>query len=206
MSASLKNKAPKNKNKEKKRDRVEDKGRSMEKELGTNLEDLPISLSLNPSLMWHESLPSTSKCVSSYDPLKNQLVINDVTGVPSCFDCELVHDESFFDAKVVASWSLIVLHLMFFKKTTKGISWKRKKPRKRRTEPTGSVPTVHEKETKKNEEHSLPQAVGLAPTIHDRLTLLPSNSTPHEDPLSLQTPSATTTKVINKNIDLNQNT
>ncbi|KAI5666934.1 hypothetical protein M9H77_16787 [Catharanthus roseus] len=41
MSASLKT-------------RVEDKGRSTEKELGTILEDLPISISLNPSLMWHE--------------------------------------------------------------------------------------------------------------------------------------------------------
>ncbi|KAI5667572.1 hypothetical protein M9H77_17425 [Catharanthus roseus] len=33
---------------------VEDRGRSMEKELGTILEDLPISLSLNPSLMFYE--------------------------------------------------------------------------------------------------------------------------------------------------------
>ncbi|KAI5672059.1 hypothetical protein M9H77_12423 [Catharanthus roseus] len=34
---------------------VEDKRRSMEKELGTILEDLPISLSLNPSLMCYEA-------------------------------------------------------------------------------------------------------------------------------------------------------
>ncbi|KAI5653966.1 hypothetical protein M9H77_31153 [Catharanthus roseus] len=34
--------------------RIEDKGRNMEKELGNFLEDLPISRSLNPSLMWHE--------------------------------------------------------------------------------------------------------------------------------------------------------
>ncbi|KAI5682042.1 hypothetical protein M9H77_03270 [Catharanthus roseus] len=34
--------------------RVEDKGRNMEKELGNFLEDLPISLSLNPFLIWHE--------------------------------------------------------------------------------------------------------------------------------------------------------
>ncbi|KAI5673135.1 hypothetical protein M9H77_13499 [Catharanthus roseus] len=112
--------------------RVEDKGRSMEKELGTNLEDLPISPALNSSLMWHEVsfvelelflesylslvsiigdscaisfgdglflvVPSTSKFVSSYNSLKNKLVINDVSGEPACFDCDLVHDDSFFDA------------------------------------------------------------------------------------------------------------
>ncbi|KAI5681815.1 hypothetical protein M9H77_03043 [Catharanthus roseus] len=43
---------------------------------------------------------STSKYVSSCDPLKNQLVNNDVSGEPSCFDYEFVHDDSFFDAKV----------------------------------------------------------------------------------------------------------
>ncbi|KAI5663847.1 hypothetical protein M9H77_23170 [Catharanthus roseus] len=101
---------------------VKDRGRNMEKELGTILEDLSISLSLNPSLCesylsrvsiigdtyaisfgcgFFLVVPSTSKCVSSYYPLKNQLVINDISGEPSCFDCELVHDESFFDAKVV---------------------------------------------------------------------------------------------------------
>ncbi|KAI5682173.1 hypothetical protein M9H77_03401 [Catharanthus roseus] len=45
-------------------------------------------------------VPSTSKCVSSYDPLKKQLVINYFNGVPSCFDCELVHDDSFYNANV----------------------------------------------------------------------------------------------------------
>ncbi|KAI5663403.1 hypothetical protein M9H77_22726 [Catharanthus roseus] len=112
---------------------VEDKGRSMEKELGTILEELPKSLS-HPSLMWHEVsfvelelflesyhshlgiirdicaisfggglflvVPSTSNCVSSYDPLRNQLVSNDGNGAPSCFDWKLVHADSFFDAKV----------------------------------------------------------------------------------------------------------
>ncbi|KAI5667721.1 hypothetical protein M9H77_17574 [Catharanthus roseus] len=34
--------------------RSKDKGRNMEKELDITLEDLLISLSLNPSLMWHE--------------------------------------------------------------------------------------------------------------------------------------------------------
>ncbi|KAI5671406.1 hypothetical protein M9H77_11770 [Catharanthus roseus] len=108
----------------------EDKGRIMEKELGTILEDLQISLSLNPYFMWHEFsfvelelflesyishvsiigdacaisfggkvVPSTSKYVSPYDPLKNQLVINDISGEPSCFDCKLVYDDSFLDAK-----------------------------------------------------------------------------------------------------------
>ncbi|KAI5676937.1 hypothetical protein M9H77_07887 [Catharanthus roseus] len=53
MSASLKNKRVKKKNKEKK-NRIEDKGRNIEKELGVILKDLPISLSLNPSLMHKE--------------------------------------------------------------------------------------------------------------------------------------------------------
>ncbi|KAI5667723.1 hypothetical protein M9H77_17576 [Catharanthus roseus] len=111
---------------------VEDKGRIVEKELCTILEDLPISLSLNPSLIWHEDslvelelflesylshvniiedacaisfggglfLVVPSKCVSFYGLLKNQLVINDFSGAPSCFECELTHHVSFFDAKV----------------------------------------------------------------------------------------------------------
>ncbi|KAI5658054.1 hypothetical protein M9H77_26847 [Catharanthus roseus] len=88
---------------------IEDKGRNMEKELGAILEELPISLSLNPSLMCYKVsfmqlklfLESyLSYCVSSYDLLKNQLVNNVVSGEPSCFGCELVHDDSSFYAKV----------------------------------------------------------------------------------------------------------
>ncbi|KAI5666816.1 hypothetical protein M9H77_16669 [Catharanthus roseus] len=56
------------------------------------------------AMMKKESVPTivsyTSKYVSSYDPLKNQLVNNDVSGEPSYFGCELVHDDSFFDIKV----------------------------------------------------------------------------------------------------------
>ncbi|KAI5667643.1 hypothetical protein M9H77_17496 [Catharanthus roseus] len=127
----------------------------MEKELGTIHEDLPISLFLKPSLMWHEVsfvelklflesylsyvtivgnacaisfgggllllVSSTSKCVSSYNSLKNQFVINDISGKPSCFECELVHDDSFFDAKVGGllefnSDSFDIFHEMFEEK------------------------------------------------------------------------------------------
>ncbi|KAI5681787.1 hypothetical protein M9H77_03015 [Catharanthus roseus] len=50
MSASLKKKRVKKKSKDNKR--IEDKERNMEKELGDFLKDLPISLSLNSSLMF----------------------------------------------------------------------------------------------------------------------------------------------------------
>ncbi|KAI5658033.1 hypothetical protein M9H77_26826 [Catharanthus roseus] len=113
---------------------IKDKGCNMGKKLGSILEELPISLSLNPPLMCYEVslvglkfflesylshmsiyedfcsicfggglflvVSYTSKYVSYYDPLKNQLVNNDVNCEPSCFGHELVHDDSFFDVKV----------------------------------------------------------------------------------------------------------
>ncbi|KAI5680975.1 hypothetical protein M9H77_02202 [Catharanthus roseus] len=48
-------------------------------------------------------VPSTYKCVSSYNSLKNQLVISDNIDVPSCFRCELVHEDSIVDLEVVRS-------------------------------------------------------------------------------------------------------
>ncbi|KAI5649093.1 hypothetical protein M9H77_35098 [Catharanthus roseus] len=93
-----------------------DKGWNMGKKLVAILEELPISISLNPPLMCYEVslvglkfffrvlsfsfVSYTSKYVSYYDPLKNQLVNNDVNCEPSCFGRELVHDDSFFDVKV----------------------------------------------------------------------------------------------------------
>ncbi|KAI5650435.1 hypothetical protein M9H77_36440 [Catharanthus roseus] len=137
---------------------VEDKGRSMEKELGTIPEELPISLSLNLSLMWHEVsfvelelflesylshvsimgviciisfggglflvVSSTSKSVSYCEPLKNNLVKNNVSDEPSCFDYELVHGDPLFDDKVVGflefNWaSFVIFHESFKEKYVK---------------------------------------------------------------------------------------
>ncbi|KAI5653322.1 hypothetical protein M9H77_30509 [Catharanthus roseus] len=90
--------------------RIEDKGRNMEKELGAIFKELPINLSLNPSLMCYEvSFVHLKLFLESY--LSHVSIIEDtctisfgvglflVGGEPSCFGCELVHDDSFFDAK-----------------------------------------------------------------------------------------------------------
>ncbi|KAI5682518.1 hypothetical protein M9H77_03746 [Catharanthus roseus] len=46
-------------------------------------------------------VPSISKCVSSHDPLKSELVISEDICVPSYLDSELAHDVFVVDFKVV---------------------------------------------------------------------------------------------------------
>ncbi|KAI5667855.1 hypothetical protein M9H77_17708 [Catharanthus roseus] len=71
----------------KEKERVEEKERILKIQAMMKMESLPTIVS------------SISKYVSSYDSLKYQLVNNDVSGEPSSFGCELVHDDFFFDAK-----------------------------------------------------------------------------------------------------------
>ncbi|KAI5681173.1 hypothetical protein M9H77_02400 [Catharanthus roseus] len=64
---------------------------------------------LEQSYLSHVSIIGDARAISFGSGLflvvssssKTQLVMNnDISGEPSCFDCELVHDDSFFDAKV----------------------------------------------------------------------------------------------------------
>ncbi|KAI5682745.1 hypothetical protein M9H77_03973 [Catharanthus roseus] len=65
--------------------RVEDQGRSMEEDLGTILEDLSISLSLNPSFSFHEA--SSMHSSAKFDP--------------SCYGFGMLDDTSFVDPNIV---------------------------------------------------------------------------------------------------------
>ncbi|KAI5675995.1 hypothetical protein M9H77_06945 [Catharanthus roseus] len=106
MGASLKNKRVQEKEQREKEivlleKRIEDKGRNMEKELGNSLEDLPISLSLIPSIMFLLLIVSyASTYLSSHVLLEDSLLHSGSTLDTSCYDFRVKNNAS-IESKVV---------------------------------------------------------------------------------------------------------
>ncbi|KAI5681690.1 hypothetical protein M9H77_02918 [Catharanthus roseus] len=126
MSASLKNKRVTKKSKDQKRvDEyhfnitkyascvlgVEDKGRNIDRELGAILEELPISLSLNPSL----TFPSGENMVQA---------IQDWLISKSSFEEKSFHGLTIFYRKYIKDLGTIASYLMDVPKKKTGFPWK----------------------------------------------------------------------------------